>query len=93
MAIGQKEVMNFVKEIYAPFSPDEISAKIAAMLRPDDVNAEVDIIYQSVEALHEACPGNKGDWYFTGDYPTPGGNKVANRAFMNFMENKVGRGY
>jgi amidophosphoribosyltransferase len=90
---GKLHEENFVKEIYAPFSPDEISAKIAAMLRPDDVNAEVDIIYQSVEALHEACPGNKGDWYFTGDYPTPGGNKVANRAFMNFMENKVGRGY
>ncbi len=84
---------NFVKEIYAPFTPEEISAKIAEMLRPEDVHAEVEIIYQSIEGLHEACPGNKGDWYFTGNYPTPGGNKVANRAFMNYMENKAGRGY
>lgn len=84
---------NFVKEIYAPFTPEEISKKIGEMLRPEDVEAEVEIIYQSIEGLHEACPGNKGDWYFTGNYPTPGGNKVANRAFMNYMENKVGRGY
>lgn len=84
---------NFVKEIYAPFSPEEISAKIGQMLRPDDVNAEVEIIYQSIEGLHQACPDNKGDWYFTGNYPTSGGNKVANRAFMNYMENKAGRGY
>jgi amidophosphoribosyltransferase len=84
---------NFVKAIYKPFTSDEISAKIAKMLRPDDVNAEVDVIYQSIEGLHEACPDNKGDWYFSGDYPTPGGNAVVNRAFMNFMEGKDGRGY
>ncbi|KAA5536926.1 amidophosphoribosyltransferase [Taibaiella lutea] len=84
---------NFVKAIYEPFTPEEISKKIGEMLRPDDVNAEVEIIYQSIEGLHKACPENKGDWYFTGNYPTSGGNKVANRAFMNFMENKVGRGY
>lgn len=84
---------NFVKEIYAPFTPEEISKKIAELLRPEEVNAEVEIIYQSIEGLHEACPDNKGDWYFTGNYPTPGGNKVSNRAFMNYMENKVGRGY
>lgn len=84
---------NFVKEIYAPFTPEEISKKIAEMLRPEEVNAEVEIIYQSIEGLHEACPDNKGDWYFTGNYPTLGGNKVSNRAFMNYMENKVGRGY
>jgi amidophosphoribosyltransferase len=84
---------NFVKEIYAPFTPEEISKKIAEMLRPEEVNAEVEIIYQSIEGLHEACPDNKGDWYFTGNYPTSGGNKVSNRAFMNYMENKVGRGY
>jgi amidophosphoribosyltransferase len=84
---------NFVKAIYEPFTPEEISRKIGEMLRPDDVNAEVEIIYQSIEGLHKACPDNTGDWYFTGNYPTPGGNKVANRAFMNFMENKVGRGY
>ncbi len=84
---------NFVKEIYAPFTTEEISAKIAELLRPEEVNAEVEIIYQSIEGLHEACPDNKGDWYFTGNYPTSGGNKVANRAFMNYMENKAGRGY
>lgn len=84
---------NFVKDIYAPFTPEEISVKIAEMLRPEEVKAEVEIIYQSIEGLHEACPENKGDWYFTGNYPTSGGNKVANRAFMNFMENKAGRGY
>lgn len=84
---------NFVKDIYAPFTPEEISKKIGEMLCAEEVKAEVDIIYQSIEGLHEACPDNKGDWYFTGNYPTPGGNKVANRAFMNYMENKVGRGY
>ncbi|WP_118972380.1 amidophosphoribosyltransferase [Taibaiella koreensis] len=84
---------NFVKDIYAPFTPEEISEKIGQLLRPEDVEAEVQIIYQSIEGLHEACPHNKGDWYFTGNYPTPGGNKVANRAFMNYMENKAGRGY
>jgi amidophosphoribosyltransferase len=84
---------NFVKAIYKPFTVDEISLKIAQMLRPEEVNAEVGLIYQSIENLHEACPNNKGDWYFTGDYPTPGGNVVVNKAFMNYMEGKDGRGY
>lgn len=84
---------NFVKAIYKPFSVDQISLKIAQMLRPDDVHAEVGLIYQSIENLHEACPNNKGDWYFTGDYPTPGGNVVVNKAFMNYVEGKEGRGY
>ena len=84
---------NFVKAVYEQFSADEISKKIAQMLRPDDVTADVDIIYQSIEGLYDACPNNKGDWYFTGNYPTPGGNRVANRAFMNYMEQKEGRGY
>lgn len=84
---------NFVKAVYAPFTPKEISGKIANMLRPDDVTATVDIIYQSIEGLYDACPHNKGDWYFTGNYPTAGGNRVANRAFMNYMERKEGRGY
>jgi len=84
---------NFVKAVYEPFTADEVSKKIALMLRPDDVNAEVDIIYQSIEGLYDACPHNKGDWYFTGNYPTQGGNRVANRAFMNYMEQKEGRGY
>ncbi|HTN45280.1 MAG TPA: hypothetical protein VL098_02965 [Flavipsychrobacter sp.] len=84
---------NFVKAIYEPFTAEEISKKIAEMLRPADVKADVDIIYQSIEGLYDACPKNKGDWYFTGNYPTPGGNRVANRAFMNYMERKEGRGY
>ena len=84
---------NFVKKIYKQFSVDEISLKIGQMLRPEDVHAEIDLIYQSIEDLHSACPHNKGDWYFTGDYPTPGGNAVVNKAFMNYMEGKDGRGY
>ena len=84
---------NFVKKIYKQFSVDEISLKIGQMLRPEDVHAEIDLIYQSIEDLHNACPNNKGDWYFTGDYPTPGGNAVVNKAFMNYMEGKDGRGY
>ena len=84
---------NFVKAVYEPFTPEEISREIAEMLRPADVAADVDIIYQSIEGLYDACPSNKGDWYFTGNYPTQGGNRVANRAFMNYMERKEGRGY
>src|SRR5690606_38295913 len=80
------EVVNHVKEIYAPFTDEELSDKIAQMLTSDDVNAEVKIIFQKVENLHAACPGHTGDWYFTGNYPTPGGNRVSNRAFMNFYE-------
>lgn len=90
---GKLEEENFVKHIYEPFTADEISAQISKMLRPEDVDAEVEIIYQSIEGLHQACPENKGDWYFTGNYPTPGGNRVANNAFLKFMENKEGRGY
>ena len=92
-ATGKVEQENYVKAIYAPFTAEEVSAKIAQMLRPDDVNAEVDVIYQSLEGLYDACPNNTGDWYFTGNYPTPGGNRVANKAFMNYMERKEGRGY
>lgn len=84
---------NFVKAIYEPFTPEQISKKIAVMLKPDDVHAEVDLIYQSIEGLYDACPHNKGDWYFTGNYPTVGGNRVVNRAFMNYMERKERRGY
>lgn len=90
---GKLSEQNYVKAIYAPFTADEISSKIAAMLRHKDVTAEVDVIYQSIDGLHDACPHNMGDWYFTGNYPTPGGNKVANRAFMNYMEKREGRGY
>ncbi len=84
---------NFVKQVYKQFSVEEVSAKTAQMLRPSDVHAEVEVIYQSIENLHEACPHNKGDWYFTGNYPTQGGNMVVNKAFMNYMEGKTTRGY
>lgn len=88
-----KEVVNYVKEFYAPFTANQISKKIAQLLSPKGINAEVDIIYQSIESLHEACPKNLGDWYFTGNYPTPGGNRVVNRAFINFYEGKNQRAY
>lgn len=87
------DVVNYVKEIYAPFTDQEISDKIAQMLTPEGTNAEVKIIYQTVADLHIACPKNLGDWYFTGDYPTNGGNRVVNRAFMNFYEGKDARAY
>jgi len=87
------EVVNFVTEIYAPFKSQEISNKIAQLLSTPEINAEVKIIFQTVENLHIACPKNLGDWYFTGDYPTPGGNRVVNKAFMNFYEGKNARAY
>ncbi len=92
-ADGKLHEKNFVKGVYHPFTTEEISAKIAQMLKHEDVTADVDVIYQSIEGLHDACPHNKGDWYFTGNYPTPGGNRVANRAFMKYMEKQDGRGY
>ncbi len=91
--LKDSEVVNFVTEIYAPFEPQEIADKIAEMLTSDVVKAEVKIIFQTVENLHIACPKNLGDWYFTGDYPTPGGNRVVNRAFINFYEGKDARAY
>ena len=87
------EVINHVKEFYAPFSDQEISDKISEMLCSEDTKAEVKIIFQTVENLHKACPKNLGDWYFTGDYPTPGGNRVVNRAFINFYEGNDARAY
>ena len=89
----KEQIKNYVQEIYAPFTDEEVSAKISELLRPETINAEVEIIYQTVENLHLACPNNKGDWYFTGNYPTPGGNKVVNKAFMNWMEGKNERAY
>ena len=88
-----EEMRNVVKEIYKPFCPDEISKKISALLRSEEIKAEVDIVFQSIEGLHEACPGHSGDWYFTGNYPTPGGNKVVNRSFINFVEGRNIRAY
>jgi len=87
------EVKNFVKGIYEPFTAEEISAKIALLLKPADIKAEVEIIYQGIGELHAACPNNLGDWYFTGNYPTPGGNRVVNRAFINYMDGINERAY
>ncbi len=87
------EIVNYVKGIYSPFSAEEISSKIAEMLKTDDINAEVEVIYQSIEGLHKACPDNLGDWYFTGNYPTPGGRRVVNQAFINFYEGNDKRAY
>jgi len=92
-SMPKEDITNFVKEIYAPFTPQEISNKIAQLLTPATIKAEVEIVYQTVENLHKACPNNKGDWYFTGDYPTPGGNKVVNTAFINYVEGKNVRAY
>ena len=91
--LPKEQIVNYVKEIYAPFTDEEISAKIAVMLTPENINAKVDIVYQTVENLHKACPHNLGDWYFTGNYPTAGGNKVVNKAFINFIEGKNERAY
>ncbi|MDT8373021.1 MAG: amidophosphoribosyltransferase, partial [Bacteroidales bacterium] len=87
------EMVNVVKEIYAGFTDEEISRQIAEMLKTPETGAEIDVVYQSVEGLHEACPGHTGDWYFTGNYPTPGGNRVVNRAFVNYIEGKNDRAY
>jgi len=91
--LPDEQVVNFVKEIYEPFTDDEISDKISEMLHPETVKAELKIMFQTVENLHISCPDNLGDWYFTGDYPTAGGNRVVNRAFMNFYEGKDARAY
>lgn len=92
-SLPKEQIKNYVKEIYAPFTAEEISAKIAVLLTPPNIKAKVEIVYQSIENLHEACPNHQGDWYFTGNYPTPGGNKVVNRAFINFIEGKNERAY
>ena len=91
--LPKEQVKNVVQRIYEPFTDTEISAKIAQMLTPEGMQADVEIIYQTVENLHLACPGHTGDWYFTGNYPTPGGNKVVNRAFINWMEKRNVRAY
>ena len=87
------EIVNYVKEIYNPFTSEQVSKKIAQMLKTNDINADVEVIYQSVDNLHKACPDNLGDWYFTGDYPTNGGHRVVNEAFINFYEGNKKRAY
>ena len=93
MHLSDHEVKNFVKEIYAPFTAVQISNKISELLSAEEINAEVVIIFQTIENLHKACPDNLGDWYFTGNYPTDGGNRVVNQAFINFYEGKNERAY
>ncbi len=84
---------NVVRQLYKPFTPEEISDKIAQLITPSNVNIPVEVIYQTVEDLHDCCPTNTGDWYFTGNYPTPGGNRVCNKAFANYIEGNNVRGY
>lgn len=91
--LPKEEIVNYVQEIYAGFTTEQISAKIAALLKPDDCAAEIEIVYQSIDNLHKACPNDLGDWYFTGNYPTPGGNRVVNSSFINFIEGKDQRAY
>ena len=92
-AAGELHTENVVRQLYKPFTPEEISDKIAQLITPSNVNIPVEVIYQTIEDLHECCPTNTGDWYFTGNYPTPGGNRIANRAFMNYMEKSDVRAY
>lgn len=93
LALPTSESVNHVQAIYKPFSADQISEKIARLLRPQDINAEVNIIYQTIEDLHDSCPNNTGDWYFTGDYPTVGGNRVVNKSFVYYVEGRNQRAY
>ena len=91
--VPKEEMVNHVQDIYSPFTADEISTKISQLLTPEGTNAEVEIIYQSISDLHASCPYHLGDWYFTGNYPTPGGVKVVNKSFMNYMEGRNKRAY
>ena len=94
-AIAKGDSVNHVRKIYEPFTPEEISTKITELVRPQNIEwkGEFEIIFQTVENLRAAVPNHTGDWYFTGNYPTPGGNRVVNKAFMNYMEGKNVRGY
>ena len=92
-ASNELHTENVVRQLYKPFTPEEISDKIAQLITPEDIKIPVEVIYQTIEDLHDCCPTNTGDWYFTGNYPTPGGNKVCNKAFKNYVEGKNVRGY
>ncbi|MBP5582536.1 MAG: hypothetical protein J6X43_01085 [Bacteroidales bacterium] len=82
----KEQIVNYVKDIYKPFTDEQISDKIAELLTPSYVTTKISIVYQKTNGLHDACKGYSGDWYFTGNYPTPGGNKLVNNAFINFVE-------
>ena len=90
---NQLHTENLVRKVYKPFTLEQMSNKIAQLITPKEIDIPVDVIYQTIDTLHLACPTNTGDWYFTGNYPTPGGNRVCNKAFMNYMEGKNVRGY
>lgn len=92
-SLPKEQLVNYVREIYQPFTNEQISAKIAEMLTPKGIHAEVEIVFQDLEGLHQACPNNKGDWYFSGNYPTAGGNRVVNNAYINYIEGKDIRSY
>jgi amidophosphoribosyltransferase len=89
----KEKIQNYIKEIYKPFTASRISEKVSELLTPSTVRAKIEIIYQTIEDLHTACPNNMGDWYFTGNYPTPGGNKVVNKSFLNYIEGRNARAY
>jgi amidophosphoribosyltransferase len=91
--LPKEEIVNYVKDIYKPFTAEQISDKIAQLITEKDIQAEVKVVYQTIENLHEAIPNDLGDWYFTGNYPTPGGNKVVNQSFLNYIEGINSRAY
>ena len=93
MLLPKDQITNQVQSLYDHVSEERISKRIAQIVSPTDIDVNVDVIYQTIDGLHVACPDHTGDWYFTGNYPTPGGNRVCNRAFMNYMEGKNVRGY
>jgi len=91
--VPKEQVRNYVKEVYEAYSQEEISEMVAKLVTPEGTKAKVSVLFQTIEGLHDACPDNKGDWYFSGNYPTPGGNKVVNKAFINYMEGRTARAY
>jgi amidophosphoribosyltransferase len=93
MTVSLDKLENQVKALYEPFTDQQISDKIASILKGKIIKSDVEIIFQTIDGLHKACPENSGDWYFSGNYPTPGGNRVVNRAFMNYYEGKSVRAY
>jgi amidophosphoribosyltransferase len=93
MHLPKEQITNQVQSLYEHVSEERISKRIAQNVSPVDIDVEVDVIYQTIEGLHQACPDHTGDWYFSGNYPTPGGNKVVNKAFINFMEGRDERSY
>jgi amidophosphoribosyltransferase len=93
ISMPKDEVENYVKAIYEPFTDGEISEEIGRIVKPHNLNAELEVIFQTLDNLHIACPNHKGDWYFSGNYPTPGGNKTVNKAYMNWVEGKNVRAY